>query len=1722
MKVKFNHRLLAVIIALLMVVQLVPAALLVSAADENTHVLDATADLTAMAAGDKADGDTEVIADYFTITYSAKTKIDGSEKTFDDGYTATQRLNFGGKTNTSGMLNTVKFTTAAAATVKIWWVSGGDGRSFALYDEAGQIIMNTTDESVKNSLYISKLELEAVGTYYLGVPEGSNYLFKLEVTEAAEGGSEEPAEPATLWDFRSEEFAGQAEWNGLQITSNNTFKRHGDQYGMAIKDGKITVPVSGPSKVIVSVGYNWDVTFPDGTQHRDDTNSGDIDVVYEYTGEAGSVVVTVGPDFTSYIKQIEVKEIVPPATLWNFRSEEFTGQAEWNGLQITSNNSFKRHGDQYGMAIKDGKITVPVSGPSKVIVSVGYNWDVTFPDGTQHRDDTNSGDIDVVYEYTGEAGSVVITVGPDFTSYIKQIEVKEIVEPATYWDFRLDEYTGQKEYNGLVIEASQCNKHGATYGLQISNGTVYVPVPGPAQISVAVGYNWDITFPDGTQYADKTDSGDITLVFNYTGEAGMMPIAVGNEFTSYIKFIQVDPKDVSEVPQLDPNKIYVWDFGAAVLEGEEYVNMLTADEINSWFADVEPGTTGVNIASFVTADGLLRFEDGGYPTTHRLRSKNAALTRWDDKSLTDADGNEYTGYIYSNKSQDPSVYLAIKVNAGEKVTIVVGSNGGDSLINFESPSGNVVTAEYLSSGAKAQTLTFYPTESGEYRIYSTTEKLVVARIIREATSDITVTGKVEAPQGLKDYSVVFTNTLSGAVYTADVKDGTFSVTLKDGYSYAMTLANANGYVITSEETLTIEKGATEVTADITIEQVDLVTVKGTLAGLNEEMLGRLTIEFKADTLYIPEITVSGNAYTAILEKGVTYELVAHGINDYAIVSEQTLCYNEDTAADIVFQAKPTYTVTVAPEGATLADLAEATFTFTNLNEEGYVYTFVGAENIALRDGVYAVKVTNSGRFVQLLTSNVHINGAEVTKTIRFTDDITEWDFSDEDFTGTGGSFNGLLFSNGQKNKTYLLANTGTISVPVNGPCKIVVSACYQYSFYFASETEASVEQKTGSTSQIDAFEFAYTGEAGYVEITVLGQSYLTKIEIVQIVEFKDTVTVGAEGCDFTTIGAALNAIKAMDRPNNERVTILIQPGNYEEMLVVDVPNVTLKNASENPSIGLTNQGVDIEENAVRITWYYGHGYTYYSMGNDCKFHADILEVNKENGYPSFDNPGAGTTNGSYWNATVVISADGFRAEGIIFENSFNQYISAAAALDVLIAQGSAKEGSVPRAELPFGSVAVQAYEYKERAAALAIANNCSEVYFENCKFIGRQDTLYGGTGTTAAFYDCAIYGSTDYIFGGMIAVFAKCDLVFNTSEHKNDTGYITAAQQSSGRGYLMYNCTITSTIPGVDTASEFTSKPGYFGRPWTANTAEVVFYMTNIEATCTNWYALGASLIRAEGWLSTLSGESNMVGEFGTYEIALGVDNSANRVGWANVFETEFLADGTPITVEAFLGEWDAFAGKDMTIVMSTEKVDNAPKEEEPDQEVTITTEHDFNALNDVDIGTTEDKAVIPEGTTFGKGFFTVVGKLTQRYQESKGGVYAVEIAKNGTGAMQFTVKGIAQVTFVVSSTGGSNTSAVALINVATGEVITNVEGLSEVSTTGATTLTYKDLPAGTYQLISPQSDYNRGFRLMTIHVEQTFTGPAPTGDFISVIAATMLLSAMGIVAIVPNKKRFF
>lgn len=152
----------------------------------STYVFDATADHAPMDKETKADGDTENVGTngYFTIHYSANSKFDSSNKTFEDGYSATQRFSTGGKTAMGDTIkNAIEFTTQGPATVTVWWVCAGDGdRELDLYDAKGNIVKSTAIDPVKNSLYISTLDIAEAGKYYLG-SINNNYYFKVQVTE---------------------------------------------------------------------------------------------------------------------------------------------------------------------------------------------------------------------------------------------------------------------------------------------------------------------------------------------------------------------------------------------------------------------------------------------------------------------------------------------------------------------------------------------------------------------------------------------------------------------------------------------------------------------------------------------------------------------------------------------------------------------------------------------------------------------------------------------------------------------------------------------------------------------------------------------------------------------------------------------------------------------------------------------------------------------------------------------------------------------------------------------------------------------------------------------------------------------------------------------------------------------------------------------------------------------------------------------------------------------------------------------------------------------------------------------------------------------------------------------------------------------------------------------------------------------------------------------------
>ena len=159
-------------------------------AEPVIYVFDATADLAACAKGDKADGETEVVGTdgFFTVHYSTNTKVDSSKKNFDDGYSATQRLNFGGKTVIGGTIkNALEFTTDGPVTVTIWWVKNGDSaRPVEILDASGNVVVSDPGDGAANTIYITTLEITEAGTYYLGGLTNNNYYFKVQVETVVE------------------------------------------------------------------------------------------------------------------------------------------------------------------------------------------------------------------------------------------------------------------------------------------------------------------------------------------------------------------------------------------------------------------------------------------------------------------------------------------------------------------------------------------------------------------------------------------------------------------------------------------------------------------------------------------------------------------------------------------------------------------------------------------------------------------------------------------------------------------------------------------------------------------------------------------------------------------------------------------------------------------------------------------------------------------------------------------------------------------------------------------------------------------------------------------------------------------------------------------------------------------------------------------------------------------------------------------------------------------------------------------------------------------------------------------------------------------------------------------------------------------------------------------------------------------------------------------------
>jgi len=118
------------------------------------------------------------------------------------------------------------------------------------------------------------------------------------------------------------------------------------------------------------------------------------------------------------------------------------------------------------------------------------------------------------------------------------------------------------------------------------------------------------------------------------------------------------------------------------------------------------------------------------------------------------------------------------------------------------------------------------------------------------------------------------------------------------------------------------------------------------------------------------------------------------------------------------------------------------------------------------------------------------------------------------------------------------------------------------------------------------------------------------------------------------------------------------------------------------------------------------------------------------------------------------------------------------------------------------------------------------VVFNNCKFLGNQDTFYANSDGRVYVENCYIEGTTDFIFGKSIVLFDSCVI------HSKYNTYITAASTPEGcnYGFVFTNCRLTadSDVNNV-----------FLGRPWRsfARTVFINCYMGNhiVPEGWNNW-----------------------------------------------------------------------------------------------------------------------------------------------------------------------------------------------------------------------------------------------------------------------------------------------
>ena len=194
MKTKSINKFAAVFLALAVLMTLIPLSPFgntKASAAAKTYVLDAGTDFTEDSSYTDSVSEQKGTEKYFTLYYRNGSKIETKGAKTIDGKSWTRRISMGSTKENHD--SSIEFTTKGAATVKIYWVANGE-KYISLGDSSTQELPVNTTASGDGSVTTAKLSSK--GVYYINnMGGGTNYLYRVEVTEEASGDSDASAEP---------------------------------------------------------------------------------------------------------------------------------------------------------------------------------------------------------------------------------------------------------------------------------------------------------------------------------------------------------------------------------------------------------------------------------------------------------------------------------------------------------------------------------------------------------------------------------------------------------------------------------------------------------------------------------------------------------------------------------------------------------------------------------------------------------------------------------------------------------------------------------------------------------------------------------------------------------------------------------------------------------------------------------------------------------------------------------------------------------------------------------------------------------------------------------------------------------------------------------------------------------------------------------------------------------------------------------------------------------------------------------------------------------------------------------------------------------------------------------------------------------------------------------------------------------------------------------------